>query len=29
MPKVALYKQDGSNVGEVELNDDVFGIEPT
>ncbi|GGH74908.1 50S ribosomal protein L4 [Compostibacillus humi] len=28
MPKVALYKQDGSNVGEVELNDDVFGIEP-
>jgi len=28
MPKVALYKQDGSNVGEVELNDEVFGIEP-
>lgn len=28
MPKVALLKQDGSNVGEIELNDAVFGIEP-
>jgi large subunit ribosomal protein L4 len=28
MPKVTLYKQDGSNAGEVELNEAVFGIEP-
>ncbi|MBP2078982.1 50S ribosomal protein L4 [Oceanobacillus polygoni] len=28
MPKVALLKQDGSNAGEIELNDSVFGIEP-
>ncbi|MFZ3578089.1 50S ribosomal protein L4 [Virgibacillus sp. DJP39] len=28
MPKVALLKQDGSQAGEVELNDSVFGIEP-
>ena len=28
MPKVALYKQDGSQVGDVELNESVFGIEP-
>jgi large subunit ribosomal protein L4 len=28
MTKVALFKQDGSNAGEVELNDNVFGIEP-
>ncbi|WP_405098353.1 50S ribosomal protein L4 [Oceanobacillus sp. FSL H7-0719] len=28
MPKVALYKQDGSNAGEIELNEAVFGIEP-
>ncbi|MGG3692433.1 50S ribosomal protein L4 [Heyndrickxia ginsengihumi] len=28
MPKVALYNQTGSKVGEVELNDSVFGIEP-
>ncbi|MDY0410048.1 50S ribosomal protein L4 [Virgibacillus soli] len=28
MPKVALFKQDGSKAGEVELNDSVFGIEP-
>lgn len=28
MPKVALLKQDGSQSGEVELNDSVFGIEP-
>lgn len=28
MPKVALYNQAGSQVGEVELKDSVFGIEP-
>lgn len=28
MPKVALYNQSGSQVGDVELNDSVFGIEP-
>lgn len=28
MPKVTLFKQDGSNAGEIELNDAVFGIEP-
>ncbi|WP_174615398.1 50S ribosomal protein L4 [Virgibacillus ihumii] len=28
MPKVALFKQDGSQAGDVELNDSVFGIEP-
>lgn len=28
MPKVALYNQAGSQVGEVELADAVFGIEP-
>lgn len=28
MPKVALLNQSGSNVGDVELNDAVFGIEP-
>ncbi|WP_047981963.1 50S ribosomal protein L4 [Ornithinibacillus contaminans] len=28
MPKVALFKQDGSKAGEIELNDSVFGIEP-
>jgi large subunit ribosomal protein L4 len=28
MPKVALFNQSGSQVGEVELNDSVFGIEP-
>jgi len=28
MPKVALYNQSGSKVGEIELNDSVFGIEP-
>ncbi|WP_182201187.1 50S ribosomal protein L4 [Paraliobacillus salinarum] len=28
MPKVALYNQSGSQVGDVELNDVVFGIEP-
>jgi len=28
MPKVALLKQDGSNAGDIELNESVFGIEP-
>jgi len=28
MPKVALLKQDGSQAGDVELNESVFGIEP-
>lgn len=28
MPKVVLYKQDGTQAGDVELNDSVFGIEP-
>ncbi|MBF0780739.1 MULTISPECIES: 50S ribosomal protein L4 [unclassified Granulicatella] len=28
MVKVSLFKQDGSTVGEIELNDSVFGIEP-
>jgi large subunit ribosomal protein L4 len=28
MPKVALFNQNGSEVGEVELNDSVFGIVP-
>lgn len=28
MPKVTLYNQSGSQVGEIELNDSVFGIEP-
>ncbi|MFC4559669.1 50S ribosomal protein L4 [Virgibacillus kekensis] len=28
MPKVALLKQDGSQAGDFELNDSVFGIEP-
>jgi large subunit ribosomal protein L4 len=28
MPKVALYNQTGSTVGDIELNDSVFGIEP-
>ncbi|MFQ3546425.1 50S ribosomal protein L4 [Halobacillus rhizosphaerae] len=28
MPKVALLNQSGSNVGDIELNDTVFGIEP-
>jgi len=28
MPKVTLLNQTGSNVGEIELNDSVFGIEP-
>ncbi len=28
MPKVALFNQAGEQVGEVELNDSIFGIEP-
>ena len=28
MPKVSLYKQDGSQAGEFELNESIFGIEP-
>ncbi|MCA9765857.1 MAG: 50S ribosomal protein L4 [Carnobacterium sp.] len=28
MPKLALYKQDGTQNGEVTLNDAIFGIEP-
>lgn len=28
MPKVALFNISGSQVGEIELNDAVFGIEP-
>ena len=28
MAKVALFKQDGTQVGDVELNESVFGIEP-
>jgi large subunit ribosomal protein L4 len=28
MPKVALFNQAGTQVGEVELNDSIFGIEP-
>lgn len=28
MPKVALLKQDGTEAGDIELNDSVFGIEP-
>ncbi|WP_062349816.1 50S ribosomal protein L4 [Bacillus kwashiorkori] len=28
MPKVSLFNQSGSSVGEIELNDTVFGIEP-
>lgn len=28
MPKLALYNQSGTQVGDIELNDAVFGIEP-
>jgi large subunit ribosomal protein L4 len=28
MPKVTLFNQGGSQVGEIELNDSIFGIEP-
>jgi large subunit ribosomal protein L4 len=27
MPKVALYNMEGASVGEIELKDEVFGIE--
>lgn len=27
MPKVALYSMEGNQVGEIDLNDDVFGVE--
>ena len=28
MPNVALFKQDGSQIGEITLNEGIFGIEP-
>lgn len=28
MPKVAIYNMEGKEVGEIQLNDEVFGIEP-
>ena len=28
MPKVALYSVNGSQVGEVELSESIFGIQP-
>src|SRR5690625_3362941 len=28
MPKVTILKQDGTEAGEIQLNDSVFGIEP-
>ncbi|MFC0190570.1 50S ribosomal protein L4 [Fictibacillus aquaticus] len=28
MPKVALFKQDGTQAGDIELNESIFGIEP-
>ncbi|NLT95705.1 MAG: 50S ribosomal protein L4 [Clostridia bacterium] len=28
MPKVALYSKEGAQVGEIELKDEIFGIEP-
>lgn len=28
MPKVTIYKMDGSKAGEMALNDEIFGIEP-
>jgi large subunit ribosomal protein L4 len=28
MPNVALFKQDGSQAGEIALNEEIFGIEP-
>ena len=28
MPKVSVLNQTGSSVGEIELNDAIFGIEP-
>ena len=28
MPKVTLFNQSGSQVGDIELNETIFGIEP-
>ncbi|TFD98463.1 50S ribosomal protein L4 [Jeotgalibacillus salarius] len=28
MPKVSVFKQDGSQAGDIELNESIFGIEP-
>ncbi len=28
MPKVPLYDMSGAQIGEIELNDSLFGIEP-
>lgn len=28
MPKVAIYNMEGKEIGEIELNDSIFGIEP-
>ncbi len=28
MPNVALFKQDGSQNGEITLNEEIFGIQP-
>jgi len=28
MPNVALFKQDGTQNGEITLNEEIFGIEP-
>ena len=28
MPQVALYNQQGAQVGEITLNETIFGIEP-
>ncbi|MGI6225163.1 MAG: 50S ribosomal protein L4 [Peptococcales bacterium] len=28
MPKVALYNKEGSQIGEIQLSDEIFGIEP-
>ena len=28
MPKLAVYNMDGTTIGEIELNEDIFGIEP-
>ena len=27
MPKVAVYNTEGTSVGEIELRDDIFGVE--
>ena len=28
MPNVSLFKQDGTTIGDVTLNEEIFGIEP-